>query len=478
MDEDIIETKFMETILIIDDKRDNLVSFSAILGEMLPSCKVIISETGREGVEKALSEQPAVILLDIIMPDMDGYETCKILKENQKTASIPVILITAIKTDVNSRTRGLEIGADAFLSKPIDHAELAAQVKVMLRIRRAELQLRKDQKLLEKEIRKQTQDLQISEERFKKVFSQAPVGIEVYDEDGLLVDINQACLNIFGVKDSSEVKDFKLFEDPNLSDEIKRKLKNGESLSFDQKFDFDLIRDLDLYTTSRIGIRHLHLHISSFRISKKGGNGYLVHVMDITDRMHAEIQLRESEEKFRVLHLNSPDFTMLQNPDGEIVYISPQVEVVLGYSSSEFLGQSFPDHIFTDDRDRVYEKMMSVLGGEEVNGLEYRFVGKDDQIEWISHTARPIVFEDKVVRVQSSVRNITNQKESEIELAKYRIQMEDLVKERTNELVIKNEELEKFNSLFVGREFRIKELREHVDQLEKQLEARRSEGLS
>jgi PAS domain S-box-containing protein len=204
-------------------------------------------------------------------------------------------------------------------------------------------------------------------------------------------------------------------------------------------------------------------------MSAKGGDGYLVHVLDITDRMHAEIQLKESEEKFRFLHINSPDMTMLQNSDGEISYISPQIKNVLGYVEAEFLGKSFPEQIHCDDRDKAYYMMTRVLGGEEINGLEYRFVGKDKQMRWLSHTARPIIVDGKVVRIQSSVRNITKQKESEIELSRYRIQMEDLVKERTKELEVKNEELENFSSLFVGREFRIKELRDQLELLEKKL---------
>jgi PAS domain S-box-containing protein len=445
----------MTTILIIDDKKDNLISFSAILKEMHPGFRMITALSGREGIEKAINNQPDVILLDIIMPKMDGYETCIRLKDDKRTKHIPVILITAIRTDSESRIRGLEIGADAFLSKPIDPTELTAQLNVMLRIGRAEKQLRRD--------------LEISEDRFEKIFSQAPVGIEVYDQNGLLIDINQECLNIFGVTSASEVKGFKLFEDPNISAKIKKRLQSGESISYDTEFDFDQVRKHNLYKTSRRGVIHLHLSVTPYNISINGGGGYLVHVLDITDKMQAEIQLKESEEKFRLLHINSPDMTMLQNPDGELIYISPQVEKVLGYKAEEFMGISFPEQIHPDDRDKAHIMSMKALGGEDVLNFEYRFIGVDQELIWLSHTARPIVSDGKVVRVQSSVRNITRRKESELELAKYRFQMEELVKERTSELEAKNEKLENFNSLFVGREFRIKELKDEVEQLEEKL---------
>ena len=104
----------MKTILAIDDNKDNLVTISAVLREVIPGCEVITAESGEEGIQTAINDKPDVILLDIIMPKMDGYETCKLLKANKNTCHIPIILITAIKTDSDSRVKGLEIGADAF----------------------------------------------------------------------------------------------------------------------------------------------------------------------------------------------------------------------------------------------------------------------------------------------------------------------------------------------------------------------------
>ncbi len=134
----------MKKILAIDDKQDNLTAVSALLRALIKRCSVITAETGPLGIEKAIIEQPDVILLDIKMPDMDGYEVCRRLKSDERTAHIPVIMLTAIKTDADSRVKGLDMGADAFLSKPIDAAELAAQVNVMLRIKKAEDSLRQE----------------------------------------------------------------------------------------------------------------------------------------------------------------------------------------------------------------------------------------------------------------------------------------------------------------------------------------------
>ena len=110
----------MRNILAIDDNNDNLVVYKAILKRHYEDCSIITCKSGQEGLDLAEVKQPDTILLDIIMPGMDGFETCKKLKTNPHTKHIPIILITAIRSDHISRIKGLEIGADAFLSKPIE----------------------------------------------------------------------------------------------------------------------------------------------------------------------------------------------------------------------------------------------------------------------------------------------------------------------------------------------------------------------
>ena len=149
----------MKKILVIDDQKDNLILITAILKNFLPEYKILTAQSGPEGIETAKREEPDTILLDIVMPKMDGYEVCKHLKEGELTKHIPIVFITGIKTDPKSRIKGLEIGADAFLSKPINQAELSAQIKVMLRIKYAEDKLRSDKVDLEKLVVARTKDL-------------------------------------------------------------------------------------------------------------------------------------------------------------------------------------------------------------------------------------------------------------------------------------------------------------------------------
>ncbi len=149
----------MPKILAIDDKRDNLITLSALLKNLMPDCALVTAQSGREGIEKALAEHPDVILLDVRMPDMDGFETCRRLMADAGTKDIPVIMITAAKADAENRIKGLECGANAFLSKPIDPTELVSQVKVALRIKKAEDALRRERNALEERVQLRTADL-------------------------------------------------------------------------------------------------------------------------------------------------------------------------------------------------------------------------------------------------------------------------------------------------------------------------------
>ena len=130
------------SILAIDDNSDNLISFKALLKDSFPNASVFTALSGQEGLEIAAAEDPDVIILDVFMPTMDGFEVCRRLKEDSLLCEIPIVFVTATKGDKNSRILALECGAEAFLSKPIDECELMAQISAMIKIKNANIQKR------------------------------------------------------------------------------------------------------------------------------------------------------------------------------------------------------------------------------------------------------------------------------------------------------------------------------------------------
>ena len=127
------------TILSVDDNLATRYSVTRYLRD--GGYRVIEAGSGREALELA-QQDPALITLDINLPDVNGYEICRRLKENPATRDIPVLHISASFVDAQDRVRGLEGGADAYLAEPIDRMELLATVKALLRMRQAQREAR------------------------------------------------------------------------------------------------------------------------------------------------------------------------------------------------------------------------------------------------------------------------------------------------------------------------------------------------
>lgn len=144
----------MKKILAIDDVETNLLLIKSILVKKLSGYKILLANSGKEGLRIARKELPDTILLDVYMPGMDGFEVCQVLKSNEATRYIPILMISAYGQDPKVRVRGLNAGADAFIPKPYHMDELVALVNVMLRIKNAEELLRKQNQYLESTISK------------------------------------------------------------------------------------------------------------------------------------------------------------------------------------------------------------------------------------------------------------------------------------------------------------------------------------
>lgn len=128
-----------------------------------------------------------------------------------------------------------------------------------------------------------------SEERFRMIFAESPIGIELYNSQGFLVEANQSCLDIFGIKDISQVKEFNLFKDPHLTEETKQRLLLGEIIKVEIPFDFTKIKEVNLYETTKSGIIDLEVAITPLKAHQtKELFGYLVQIHDITERKALE----------------------------------------------------------------------------------------------------------------------------------------------------------------------------------------------
>ena len=142
-------------VLVVDDEELNRELLEAILGTQYD---VIMACDGQEALKKVNQVPPDIILLDVMMPGINGYEVCRQLKKEKETAIIPVVMVTALRGK-EDRIRGLEAGADDFLTKPIDRAEVLARVKSLLRIKHLYDELTNINATLEQRVKKQVEEL-------------------------------------------------------------------------------------------------------------------------------------------------------------------------------------------------------------------------------------------------------------------------------------------------------------------------------
>ncbi len=119
-------------ILIVDDNPQNAELLQAYLEPL--ACKVRIAVDGLEALEVITDRCPDIVLLDIMMPRMSGFEVCRRIKDNAKTQDIPVVMVTALN-EMGDVEKGIDSGADDFLSKPVNKLELLTRVKSLLRVR-------------------------------------------------------------------------------------------------------------------------------------------------------------------------------------------------------------------------------------------------------------------------------------------------------------------------------------------------------
>jgi|GEM_PF-1262199 len=165
-------------VLIVDDVQDNLITLSALIRETFSSAKIFSALNGNDAIEIAKKEDPDMILLDILMPGMDGYKVCKLLKKEPLTRDIPVVFVTALRNDPENKVKALEVGADAFISKPIDEIELVAQIRAMAKIKKAATDRKNENERLQQLVDEKTKELQQQNETTKFLFDNLKIEFE------------------------------------------------------------------------------------------------------------------------------------------------------------------------------------------------------------------------------------------------------------------------------------------------------------
>jgi len=271
------------TVVIIEDEEAHFQLMKQAIDKEFPGTSVHHFGEAGPCLESLDEMSPDIIITDYLMPGMNGIEFLEALDQREK--GTPVIMITG-QGDEGIAVQAMKLGAADYLVKSADFFAMLPRV-------------------IEKVIRerKLKQALERSEARFKEIFAQSPIGIELYDSDGLLLDLNKSCLDMFGISDAADIIGFELFADQNVASKYKARLAKGERVKYEVAFDFEKVKKLKLYETTKSGIMHLDVLITPLDLEHAlGGRGYMVQVQDITTRKRAEEHIHMlSQQVIRVL---------------------------------------------------------------------------------------------------------------------------------------------------------------------------------
>ncbi len=198
---------------------------------------------------------------------------------------------------------------------------------------------------------------------------------------------------------------------------------------------------------------------------------------DITERKRAEKAMQESEERFRTIVETAPSLLMITDAKGNNLYVSPNCEEITGYTQEELQGELLW-WVHEDDAQRAKELFAHTFhNGVGYKNFEYKIVKKNEEIRHVSSSWEPLKDEKgEFEGIVFQTIDITVRKQAEEALQKLNEKLEQRVHDRTVELEKKNDELERMNKLFTGREIRMAELKKQIAELENDVEANQKAG--
>ncbi|HLO51429.1 MAG TPA: PAS domain S-box protein, partial [Kamptonema sp.] len=375
-------------ILHIDDNEANRY----VVTRMLRNAGFDVKQatTGETGVQIALEQQPDLIVLDVQLPDINGFEVCRRLKANPATTFIPVLHLSASFVKSEDKVQGLDSGADGYLAQPVEAIELVATVNALLRTTQAEEAAR----LLAKE--------------WQTTFDAIADGVCLLDCNGAVVRCNFAARELWG-KPESEIKGCfygDLMRDMLVAAEVNPFIRAQETCRRE---------NLEL----RFGDRWFSVTADPILGDRGTFAGAVWIVADITDRKQAELAQQQSEERFRLLLENVKDYAIFfLDTQGRIIRWSTGAQRILGYQEAEVLGQPASIIFTPEDLASGIDKQELEQALAEGQAEEERWhIRKDGSRFWASGIVTSLQDEAGLRGFAKIMRDFTERKQTEDERA-------------------------------------------------------------
>jgi PAS domain S-box-containing protein len=439
----------MIKILAIDFNKDNLILLTIYLSSTFPNAKVITSHSGKEGIDIVREENPDVILIEVFMPIMNGFETCKIIKEDDFLKRIPIIMIMNSEVETAIRVKGLKPAAEVLLNRPIDEAELTIQInslignkglgkhvhqeffqlnedlyewsKAMEESKCAALDLLEDLKTEIEHHKLLKEELLQSKEQFRNLFQDSPVGLYRTTPDGKILLANHAIYKMLGFSnfEKQSAKDLQKcgFEPSYRREKFIEQIKKYGKVE-------DLESKWICYNGEIIIVRE-----NAKVICDSAGKPlyYDGTVEDITERKRAEEVLLKSESVHRKMIANIGDVIVIIDKDGINRYKSSNVEKHFGWKPEELIGASTWENVHPEDKESTQNFFKSLVVEPNLTGTyECRYRCKDGFYKWIGFTGINLLEDPEINGILGNYRDISSRRESESFLRKSEHFLQDI----------------------------------------------------
>ncbi|MCX6160567.1 MAG: PAS domain S-box protein [Ignavibacteriae bacterium] len=388
----------LPNVLIVDDTDINLNYLEEILRNV--KVNIIKARSGADALEKIKGRKILLAILDVFMPDMNGYELAEKINENKNKdeEEVPVIFLTALPPTPERIIKGYKCGAVDYLFKPVESNLLLSKIKVFLKL------FSQKEELIENH-----RQILASETRLNKTQEISHIGSWELDIASGILTWSDEVYHIYGLPAQEFVVTYEAFIEF-VHPEDRTAVDNAYTYSIKDDKDSNEIEHR-IFRRHSSEIRYLHEKCEYLRDTTGKIIRLIGMVQDITDRKLAEIALRNSQELFKSVVHNNTDLNILTDKDGVVTYISPQCESVLGYPEEKFIGKIFPDIIHQDDViacRQTWERVM--YQRKELREFEYRIIDNQGDVQWISHSANLLTINDRILGIQSTIRNITENK--------------------------------------------------------------------
>ncbi|QPK64771.1 EAL domain-containing protein [Methylomonas sp. LL1] len=314
-------------ILVVDDIPANLVAMRSLL-KRLP-CDLVEASSGNQALGFSIEHDFALILLDVDMPGMDGYEVARWLKEEPSTQHIPIIFVTASYEDQQHRLRGYQAGAVDYIQKPVDDVILLSKAGIFL-------DLYNNRQLAKRELAR-SEAMRIAstenEARFRQALIDAPIPIMLHAEDGEVILLSRVWTELTGYRQS---------DIPRVQDWLRKGYceSNADNIpcGIDRRFAKDAWAAFGEYKVRAADGNCLTWIFRSGTLAPLPDGRSLVVTMaaDLTERKRAEDQLRLASLVFQ----NSSEGMTVTDADGTIVSVNPAFTELTGYTAAEVMGKN------------------------------------------------------------------------------------------------------------------------------------------